>query len=233
MSYQRILHKIGSFLKLYIIDRVLFFLILSPKSRNYFLHTLLSLPRYEVEYDEHRLSIAKDIGRRFLAIDVPIDVPIDNSSSRAITSTSAGDGATTNCDGVNNATTATTKSETEETEKTDSFNCNNSKNYRNIDSNDTRNHNGAKNDDSSSTEVHIDTVNNENGEINDSGGGGGGDDGGGGGAGSGHKKANNRRHNSSGSVMSNKKFFYGNDDLVLDVLNDDLIARVRDKITGK
>lgn len=77
---------------------------------------------------------------------------------------------------------------------------------------------------------------NYNGTADDSGGNdddGGGDSGGGGGEVEVVKVNNCHSYNNTARRSTKKKFCYGNDDHVLDILNDDLIARVRDKIKSK
>ncbi|XP_055848139.1 G protein-coupled receptor kinase 2 isoform X1 [Episyrphus balteatus] len=178
------------------------------------------ISRYEVEYDEHRIAIAKEIGRRFLVIDV---------------------GSTDTIDG-NNTTTTTTASPTspeattQQTETDSNHHKRQTKHH--IDASDTCNHNGG----GGGGEEH-------NGVATDDSGGGGGCDSGGGGVvetttnntdknnisyWESNKENFNDCHKNSATMMSNSKgvFRYGNDDHVLDVLNDDLIARVRDKITS-
>lgn len=214
-------------------------------------NSLPTISRYEVEYDEQRLTIAHDIGSRFLDIDIPVFEYMNNGNSNRTTintnantvdceddaeqllleqqqqitsvdvetsiTTTPTTATTTNpvetelCNNTTaNATTATA------TTTTSSNSC--STNHKNF-----QHHNGD--DPGESSEV----------AYND---GGGGDEGdGGGGSRDGEKvkncldpitmvpQLNGNSTNASKMPMSSNEF-------VLDILNDDLISRVRSKITN-
>lgn len=178
-----------------------------------------------MEYDEHRISIAKEIGRRFLVIDVSSTDTIDGKTTTATTNTAS----------------PTSQNDTPQTQTETDSNHHKRQKQHHIDASDTCNHNG---------EEHNGVATDDSG-----GGGGGGGEGcdSGGGAVEGSEVGNtttdknnisyweskkenyNDCHKNSATMMSNSKgvFRYGNDDHVLDVLNDDLITRVREKITSE
>ncbi|XP_037946478.1 G protein-coupled receptor kinase 2 [Teleopsis dalmanni] len=193
------------------IGRVLFRQFCENKRPIYFRYIsfLDEAQRYEVEYDEQRISIARDIGHRFLAIGTPIE--LQNGIRSDIEE----------CDGSSNANETTTTTTTAETEKcnntTVNNSCNsNSNNHKNIE-NDVRNHNGDEHN------GIMETVDGQTTQFvcsNDSGGGG-----------DCVKDINCLDCRHANSVVG-KLIGEGADELVLDVLNDDLIARVRDKITS-
>ncbi|KAL5284778.1 GRK6 family protein [Megaselia abdita] len=152
------------------IGRILFRQFCENKRPIYFRYIsfLDNVQRYEIEYDEQRLSIAKEIGKRFLAVECSNIPAIENGVI--------------------------------ETES--------NSNHKNIipaidEANDTRHHQNGSGDGGDNV---VENVNNGG-----SGGGGAGD---------------------SEKEKDSIKLFCGNDELVLDILNDDLIAKVRDKITN-
>ncbi|XP_039956769.1 G protein-coupled receptor kinase 2 isoform X1 [Bactrocera neohumeralis] len=198
--------------------------------------------RYDVEYDENRIAIAVDIGRRFLAIDTP--TALNNGICDIGDVIRSANENTVDDDDANNTSSAienNTAAETENHNNTTAINSssNNHKNYEH--------HNGDEhNSGSKQQQKHVlsdgsathdaggsgggdsgvdagDTVGGGSGEG--SGGGGGGDDTGGGDL----NKDSSNCHYSPGVGKLNPAT---GDELVLDVLNDDLIARVRDKITS-
>lgn len=196
--------------------------------------------RYDVEYDENRIAIAVDIGRRFLAIDTPtalnngicdIGAVILSANENAVDADDANNTSST----IDNNTAA----ETENHNNTTAINSssNNHKNYEH--------HNGDEHN--SGSEQQQKHVLSDGSAIHDAGGSGGGDSGvdagdtvgggsgegsGGGGGGDdtggGVKEGSNCHYNSGVGKLNPAT----GDELVLDVLNDDLIARVRDKITS-
>ncbi|XP_034112882.1 G protein-coupled receptor kinase 2 [Drosophila albomicans] len=174
--------------------------------------------KYEIEYIVTRIYIGHDIGRRFLDIEPQLELR------------NGGDG-----DGVDGLDAETREelllnsSNANPTETAETENCNNTtaNNCNNINSNssnhkklhDTHNHNGddataALNGGASDAADHDDEGVKSEGSQQDAEKGGGGGGGGGGTSGIG-----------SGSGL-------GSDELVLDVLNDDLIAQVRNKLNS-
>lgn len=197
--------------------------------------------RYDVEYDENRIAIAVDIGRRFLAIDTPtalnngicdISDVIRSANENAVDDDDANNTSST----IENNTAAETENHNNTTTNSSS---NNHKNYEqhNGDEHNNGSNQQQKHTLSDGSATHDaggsgggdsgvdagDTVGGGSGEG--SGGGGGGDDTGGGDL----NKDSSNCHYSPGVGKLNPAT---GDELVLDVLNDDLIARVRDKITS-
>lgn len=136
------------------------------------------LSRYEIEYDEQRLSIAKEIGKRFLAVEFCNIPAIQNGVI--------------------------------ETESNSNL-----KSIPAIDEpNDTR---PQQNGSAERVDSAVEIVNSESSSADD-------DDGGGDGE---------EDDDDSEKEKDSAKLLCGNDELVLDILNDDLIAKVREKITSK
>uniref|UniRef100_A0A1B0BSJ5 G protein-coupled receptor kinase n=1 Tax=Glossina palpalis gambiensis TaxID=67801 RepID=A0A1B0BSJ5_9MUSC len=155
--------------------------------------------RYEVEYDEHRIAIAHDIGRRFLGLEAapPLHVESHNNGGHSSSAASnVGNNETENCN--NTTANAITVHPTKH------------KLYRH--------HNG---DEHNNSIVDCNEI-----VYNDGGGGGGGGGGGDDAAG------NNGLDSPSLTKLNGNSKNLPSDELVLDVLNDDLIARVRDKINS-
>uniref|UniRef100_A0A1A9W829 G protein-coupled receptor kinase n=1 Tax=Glossina brevipalpis TaxID=37001 RepID=A0A1A9W829_9MUSC len=151
--------------------------------------------RYDVEYDEHRIAIAHDIGRRFLGLEAPLHVESHNNGGHSSsTATNIGNNETENC----NNTTANTITVHPTKHKL------------------YRHHNGDE---------HNNSIVDCN-EITHNDGGGGGDCIGGDAAG------NNGVDSPSLTKLNGNSRNFPSDELVLDVLNDDLISRVRDKINS-
>lgn len=86
--------------------------------------------RYEVEYDENRLNIARDIGRRFLGIDSNVELVNDSGGGGGANNTKAIAGNGNNdTDGSgdngndNNGDAQTTDNKKENTSKEINLNC--------------------------------------------------------------------------------------------------------------
>ncbi|KAL9900876.1 G protein-coupled receptor kinase 2 isoform 3-T3 [Glossina fuscipes fuscipes] len=158
----------------------------------------LYISRYEVEYDEHRIAIAHDIGRRFLGLEAapPLHVESHNNGGHSSSAASnVGNNETENCN--NTTANAITVHPTKH------------KLYRH--------HNGDEHNNS--------TVDCNEIVYNDGGGGGGG-------GGGDDAAGNNGLDSPSLTKLNGNSKNLPSDELVLDVLNDDLIARVRDKINS-
>lgn len=187
-----------------------------------------------MEYDENRLNIATDIGHRFLNI-ISDDIRpqhLQNGSEHA------GDEKTN----ANNLAATTPTAETDICNKTTTttttgnninITSNNCSKLKLNNTHDTRNHNGANSQQTTYETIAQDNTTTHNeikgGDI------GGGDvdgreDGGGGGGGDNGIETIGKENN--GGTSPSSPTGIGTDELVLDVLNDDLIARVRDKING-
>ncbi|KAH8332615.1 hypothetical protein KR074_007148 [Drosophila pseudoananassae] len=177
--------------------------------------------KYEIEYIVNRIFIGHDIGRRFLDIEPQLE--LRNGGGGDALDAEAQEELLLNSSNANPTETA----ETENCNNTTANNCNNinSKSSTNSHSSsinhkklDTRNHNGddatgnGSNDDGDEGVECLDSHEDNGPEKSCGGGGGGGEDGGGG----------NGTTTCGGSA----------DELVLDVLNDDLIAQVRTKLNS-
>lgn len=185
--------------------------------------------RYEVEYDEHRLTIAHDIGSRFLDIDVPstLDtlnngddgaINIDDNDGKDDAIKDVKDGAeiqTTSIETENINTTTTNPVETEiynnTTANNTSSSCSN--NHKNF-----QHHNGDEHGGSSGVTYD-------------------GDGGGGGGGGNNDEGGGSETTTTATMIAklngnSTKPPLSASDEFVLDILNDDLISRVRSKINS-
>ncbi|XP_017089366.2 G protein-coupled receptor kinase 2 [Drosophila bipectinata] len=182
--------------------------------------------KYEIEYIVNRIFIGHDIGRRFLDIEPQLE--LRNGGGGDALDAEAQEELLLNSSNANPTETA----ETENCNNTTANNCNNinSKSSTNSHSSsinhkklDTRNHNGddatgnGSNDDGDEGVECLDSHEDNgpeksSGDGDGGGGGGGGEDGGGG----------NGTTTCGGSA----------DELVLDVLNDDLIAQVRTKLNS-
>ncbi|XP_075148270.1 G protein-coupled receptor kinase 2 isoform X1 [Haematobia irritans] len=204
-----------------------------------------SICRYEVEYDEHRLTIAHDIGCRFLDIDGPSLASLNNGNTLEENSgeqeyQQEEHKFTTPV--TENITTTTTTSPTTNLVETEL--CNNttanattatvvtisttssSNNHMHF-----HNHNGDQHGDSTAQITY-----------NDGGGGGGEGDGDDGGGGEGNEIVDDKLKNCldpatvlpqlNGNSTKGKKTPLSSNEFVLDILNDDLISRVRSKITS-
>ncbi|XP_020715594.1 G protein-coupled receptor kinase 2 isoform X3 [Ceratitis capitata] len=200
--------------------------------------------RYDVEYDENRIAIALDIGRRFLAIDTPV------SLNNGICDNSNENENDDDANNINNTNTNTSTIENNTADETDNYN-------------NTTANNSSSNNHKTKYEHHNGDEHNGNDHLqkqqqlqqrqyNDAGGSGGGDSGvdagdtvgGGSGEGSGGGGDDSGgRGGDAGDLSKDSNCLYsaggaklnpatGGDELVLDVLNDDLIARVRDKLTS-
>ncbi|EDV42053.1 uncharacterized protein Dana_GF17785 [Drosophila ananassae] len=178
--------------------------------------------KYEIEYIVNRIFIGHDIGRRFLDIEPQLE--LRNGGGGDALDAEAQEELLLNSSNANPTETA----ETENCNNTTANNCNNinSKSSTNSHSSsinhkklDTRNHNGddATGNGSNGDEgvECLDSREDNGPEKSSEDGGGGGEDGGGGGGGNGTTTC-------GGSA----------DELVLDVLNDDLIAQVRTKLNS-
>ncbi|XP_075148273.1 G protein-coupled receptor kinase 2 isoform X2 [Haematobia irritans] len=201
--------------------------------------------KYEVEYDEHRLTIAHDIGCRFLDIDGPSLASLNNGNTLEENSgeqeyQQEEHKFTTPV--TENITTTTTTSPTTNLVETEL--CNNttanattatvvtisttssSNNHMHF-----HNHNGDQHGDSTAQITY-----------NDGGGGGGEGDGDDGGGGEGNEIVDDKLKNCldpatvlpqlNGNSTKGKKTPLSSNEFVLDILNDDLISRVRSKITS-
>ncbi|KAM7363977.1 G protein-coupled receptor kinase 2 isoform 1-T2 [Cochliomyia hominivorax] len=198
--------------------------------------------KYEVEYDEHRLTIAHDIGSRFLDIDVSSTLETLNNGDGAVNDNTEMHDVGDDVDGAEQQQKNTTSLETEninatsitttttnpvETELYNNTTANNtssscSNNHKNF-----QHHNGDEHGGGSSGVTY----------DGDGGGGGGvtilgsNDDEGGG--------NNGTETTTTTATMiaklngnTNKPPLSASDEFVLDILNDDLISRVRSKINS-
>ncbi|XP_065371518.1 G protein-coupled receptor kinase 2 isoform X1 [Calliphora vicina] len=195
--------------------------------------------RYEVEYDEHRLTIAHDIGSRFLDIDVPSSLDTLNNGNTvegAVNDVGAANDDTINDESVErqqeyqttssiemeniNTTPTTATTNPVETELYNYTTANNTSSSCSNNHKHFQHHNGDEHGGSSGV-----TYDGDGG----GGGGGGSNDEGGGGGGSGSETTTmvaKLNGNSSKPALS------ASDEFVLDILNDDLISRVRSKINS-
>ncbi|XP_036323633.1 G protein-coupled receptor kinase 2 isoform X2 [Rhagoletis pomonella] len=228
------------------IGRILFRQFCESKRPIYFRYIsfLDEVQRYDVEYDENRISIAVDIGRRFLAIDTP--TALNNGIC------DIGDENDVNDANITNSTVeSNTAAETENCNNT-TANKSSSNNHKIYERHNGDEHNG--NDHLQQQQQQQQQQQNQQQrddtaiQCNDAGGSGGGDSGvdagdtvgGGSGEGSGGGGGCDDNGGGGGDKESNclytaggkKLNLFNRDELVLDVLNDDLIARVRDKITS-
>ncbi|KAH8331228.1 hypothetical protein KR067_013082, partial [Drosophila pandora] len=179
--------------------------------------------KYEIEYIVNRIFIGHDIGRRFLDIEPQLE--LRNGGGGDALDAEAQEELLLNSSNANPTETA----ETENCNNTTANNCNNINSKSSTNSHtssinhkklDTRNHNGddATGNGSNGDEgvECLDSREDNGPEKSSEDGGGGGEDGGGGGGGG------NGTTTCGGSA----------DELVLDVLNDDLIAQVRTKLNS-
>ncbi|XP_065371519.1 G protein-coupled receptor kinase 2 isoform X2 [Calliphora vicina] len=195
--------------------------------------------KYEVEYDEHRLTIAHDIGSRFLDIDVPSSLDTLNNGNTvegAVNDVGAANDDTINDESVErqqeyqttssiemeniNTTPTTATTNPVETELYNYTTANNTSSSCSNNHKHFQHHNGDEHGGSSGV-----TYDGDGG----GGGGGGSNDEGGGGGGSGSETTTmvaKLNGNSSKPALS------ASDEFVLDILNDDLISRVRSKINS-
>ncbi|KAI8117526.1 G protein-coupled receptor kinase 2 [Lucilia cuprina] len=192
--------------------------------------------RYEVEYDEHRLTIAQDIGSRFLDIDAPSsldtlnngntvegadnDDGIENDADDAINDESIEkqreNQTTTSIEMENINTTPTAATNPVETEIYNNTTANNTSSSCSNNHKHFQHHNGDEHGGSSGVTYDGDGGGGGGGSNNDEGGG-----------------------VSSETTMiaklngnSTKPPLSASDEFVLDILNDDLISRVRSKINS-
>lgn len=211
-----------------------------------------------MEYDEHRITIAHDIGCRFLNIDAPsLAAALNNGNTLGaeqdverlqldenkiascldaenITATSTTNLVETElCNNTTANITTTTTTNTTTTTTTSSSSINNHKNFQH--------HNGDDHGESASSQVT--TTYNDGGGGNGEGDGGGRDSIVGGDTVDGDQKVKNyidssmvfpQLNGNSSNVIAatTNKTLLSSDELVLDILNDDLISRVRNKITS-
>ncbi|EDV52954.1 G protein-coupled receptor kinase 2 [Drosophila erecta] len=202
------------------IGRELFRLFCENKRPVYFRYItfLDEVVKYEIEYISNRIFIGHDIGRRFL--DVEAQLELRNGSGGDALDAETQEELLLNSSNANPTETA----ETEHCNNTTANNCNNINNSNNSNNSqhssdinhkklDTRNHNGddATGNGSSHQDDGDESVKCQD-SHDDAEKGGGGEGGGGGG----------------------KSIHVGGypDELVLDVLNDDLIAQVRNKLNS-
>ncbi|XP_017491708.1 PREDICTED: G protein-coupled receptor kinase 2-like isoform X2 [Rhagoletis zephyria] len=226
------------------IGRILFRQFCESKRPIYFRYIsfLDEVQRYDVEYDENRISIAVDIGRRFLAIDTPTalnngicDIGVENDVNDAnITNSTVESNTAAETENCNNTTANKSSS-------------NNHKIYErhNGDEHNGNDHLQQQQQQQQNQQQRDDTAI----QCNDAGGSGGGDSGvdagdtvgggsgegsggGGGGGGCDDNGGGDKEINCLYTAGGKKLNLFNRDELVLDVLNDDLIARVRDKITS-
>ncbi|KAI8117527.1 G protein-coupled receptor kinase 2 [Lucilia cuprina] len=192
--------------------------------------------KYEVEYDEHRLTIAQDIGSRFLDIDAPSsldtlnngntvegadnDDGIENDADDAINDESIEkqreNQTTTSIEMENINTTPTAATNPVETEIYNNTTANNTSSSCSNNHKHFQHHNGDEHGGSSGVTYDGDGGGGGGGSNNDEGGG-----------------------VSSETTMiaklngnSTKPPLSASDEFVLDILNDDLISRVRSKINS-
>ena len=221
--------------------------------------------RYEVEYDEHRLAIAHEIGSRFLDIDVTTSMDNLNNGNTGIDADDNKDAINHDdnndddddedgrqCETKTNismeteninktpktaASTTTTATNPVETELCNNTTANNtssscSNNHKNF-----QHHNGDGGDGSSTVTYDGDGG---GGRVVDGGGGDNNDEGGGGIVHSGSGVADDETTTAGTTTIlvaklngnSNKTPLSASDEFVLDILNDDLISRVRNKINS-
>lgn len=216
--------------------------------------------RYEVEYDEHRLAIAHEIGSRFLDIDMTTSLDNLNNGNTGID-------ADDNKDAINNdddsdgrrceiqttisidteninktstvptpTTTATTATNPVETELCNNTTANNTSSSCSNNHKHFQHHNG---DGDGSSTVTYDGDGGGGGGSGDGGGGDNNDGGVGGITHSGSGAADGETTAGTTTILvtklngnSNKTPLSASDEFVLDILNDDLISRVRNKINS-
>lgn len=197
--------------------------------------------RYEVEYDENRLTTALDIGSRFLDIDVHATLEIlnnGNAEDAAISDDGAVTDALNSADGIEQSPQQTTSIDddlksipiTTATNPIETEICNNTTANNISSSSCSNNHKNFQH-------LNGDEHGRNPGVTYDGDGGGGSDVGDGGG---GENNADDCAGIGSDTTTliaklngnSNKPALSAADEFVLDILNDDLIARVRSKINS-
>lgn len=182
---------------------------------------MLNISRYEIEYIVNRIFIGHDIGRRFLDIEPQLELR------------NGGEGDGSECLdpetreelllNSNNANPTET-AETENCNNTTANNCNSNKINSNTNTNSSSNH----------KKLQLNDTHNHNGDdatLNGGGGGGNGDGNNGddGDAGDEGVECGDSQDAEKGGTSGTGS---GSDELVLDVLNDDLIAQVRNKLNS-
>ncbi|XP_037826036.1 G protein-coupled receptor kinase 2 isoform X1 [Lucilia sericata] len=198
--------------------------------------------RYEVEYDEHRLTIAQDIGSRFLDIDAPSSLDTLNNGNTVEGADNDDDGIENDADdaindesiekqrenqtstsiemeNINTTPTAATTTTTNpvETEIYNNTTANNTSSSCSNNHKHFQHHNGDEHGGSSGVTYD--------------------GDGGGGGGGSNNDEGGNGVSSETTLIAklngnSTKPPLSASDEFVLDILNDDLISRVRSKINS-